>query len=285
MKDRDEKREKEVNNTRKDKIETVIAFIVITAGIILMGMVGAVVILQHGFKKAEAEFYEGFDFTPSTELWDRVPYLSIYPWSEYHKYSTRDLPQEQIEFLKEKRVAECMVDMVNYESSIIGDKESAVEQLYAGARKLLTEDDSEYYVWKQFPIEGVYVYAMVNMKGEIFSFHYVTDVECDEQEAIQYVRDSFQNKEDVYKFDSEISDFSTNRVFYIETISKKLTEYENLDTTIFYKDIDLRKKPAINEENGNAVMTYVSETKRDYFVFLYLDCKTKRVSGYHVMLY
>ena len=72
---------------------------------------------------------------------------------------------------------------------------------------------------------------------------------------------------------------------FIKTVSEKLIEYENLDTLIFYKDIDLKKKPSINQENGSAILIYLSKTKTDYFVFLYLDCKTKKVSGYHLMLY
>jgi len=268
----------------REKLRTAFTVFVITVVILFTAMVALLAMLQYDFDKAEARFTEDFTFSSPIELWERVPNLSIYPWSEYHKYSTRELSQEQIEFLQGKRVAECMVDMVNYDGILINDKESAVSFLYTNSRRLLTDDDKEYYVWNQLQVEGVYLFVMVNMRGEIFSFHYVTDMECDEQEAIQYVRDSFDDK-DLYGFDSELSDFASNRNFYIKAISEKLIQYENLDTTIFYQDINLRKKPTINEENGNAILIYVSETKADYFVFLYLDCKTKKVSGYHLMLY
>lgn len=278
-------RKKEVDNVGLEKLSTAITFIVITVVIILTAMVVLLTMLQHDFEKAETKFFEGFTLSSPPELWERVPDLYIYPWSEYHKYSTRELSQEQNEFLKGKRVAECMVDMVNYDGVLISDKESAVSLLYTEARKLLTDDDKEYYVWNKIQIEGVYLFGMVNMKGEIFSFHYVTDMECEEEEAIQYVRDSFKSEDEMYLFNGEITAFSSNRNLYMKTISEKLEEYENLDTSIFYQNIDLRKKPTIHEENGTAILIYISETKEDYFVFLYLDCKTKKISGYHLMLY
>lgn len=278
-------RKKEVDNVCREKLNTVIAFIVITAVIILTAMVALLTMLQHDFEKAETKFFEGFTLSSPPELWERVPDLYIYPWSEYHKYSTRELSQEQSEFLQTKRVAECMVDMVNYEEVLISNRENAVSLLYNEARRLLTDDDKEYYVWNEIQIEGVYLFGMVNMKGEIFSFHYVTDMECEEEEAIQYVEDSFEGRADIYGLNDEIDGFSSNRKFFVKTIREKLSEYENLDTTIFYQDINLRKKPSINGENGTAILIYISETKEDYFIFLYLDCKTKKISGYHLMLY
>lgn len=286
MEDREREKEREVDNAARDKIHTMIAFVVVTIVTISLSVIAVLAMLKYDFEKAETKFFEGFDFSFSPELWERVPELYIYPWSEYRKYSTRELSQEQEEFLKGKRVGECMVDMVNYDGSIISDRESAVSLLYDEARKLLTEDDKEYYVWNKVQIEGVYLFGMVNMKGEIFSFHYVTDMECEEEEAIQYVKDSFKNDNDnYYSLDYQFSDFSNNRTLFIKTISEKLLEYENLDTSIFYQNIDLKKKPTINEENGNAILIYLSKTKEDYFVFLYLDCNTKKISGYHLMLY
>jgi len=280
-----EREKKGDDNVDREKLRTAFTVFVITVVILFSAMVILLAMLQYDFDKAEARFTEDFTFSSPIELWDRVPNLSIYPWSQYHKYSTRELSQEQIEFLQGKRVAECMVDMVNYDDILINDKESAVSLLYTNARRLLTDDDKEYYVWNQLQVEGVYLFGMVNMSGEIFSFHYVTDMEYDEQEAIEYVRNSFEDGQKYYSFDHNFNDFECNRKLFVETIRKKLEEYQNLDTTIFYKNIDLRKKPTINEENGNAILIYVSETKEDYFVFLYLDCKTKKVSGYHLMLY
>ena len=282
----DREREREVDNAARDRIHTAIAFVVVTTVTIFMSVVAVQAILKYDFKKAEARFFEGFDYSFSPELWERVPDLYIYPWSEYHKHSTRELSQEQGEFLRGKRVAECMVDMVNYDEVLIGDKESAASLLYEEGRRLLTEDDREYYVWNKVQIVGIFLFGMANMKGEIFSFHYVTDMECDEEEAVQYVMENFENQEeDYYSLEQELNAFSSNRTLFIKNINKKLIEYENLDTTIFYKDIDLDKKPTINEENGSVVLIYLSKTKTDYFVFLYLDCKTKKVSGYHLMLY
>ncbi|MCI9371466.1 MAG: hypothetical protein HFH65_14330 [Lachnospiraceae bacterium] len=141
-------------------------------------------------------------------------------------------------------------------------------------------------MWNKVQIEGIYLFGMANMKGEIFSFHYVTDMECDEEAVVQYVMENFENQEeDYYSLKQELNAFSSNRTLFIKNISEKLIEYENLDTTIFYKDTDLDKKPTINEKNGSVVLIYLSKTKTDYFVFLYLDCKTKKVSGYHLMLY
>ncbi len=277
--------EKEVGYTGQEKLNTAITFIVITAVVILTAVVALMAILQHDFEKAETKFFEDFTLSSPPELWERVPDLLIYPWNEYHKYSTRELSREQNEFLQGKKVAECMVDMVNYDSILIQDKESAVSLLYAESRRLLTDDDKEYYVWNQIQIEGIYLFAMVNMSGEIFSFRYVTDMEYEGMEAIQYVRESFKNDENYHSLNEEYSSFIDNRNLYVKTISEKLTEYENLDTTLFYQNIDLRKRPVINEQSGNAVLVYISETRTDYFIFLYLDCKTKKISGYHLMLY
>ncbi len=281
---KNKEKEKEVDYAGQDKFNTAITVVVITLVVIITSAVALMAILQHDFEKAETKFFEDFTISSSLELWERVPDLLIYPWNEYHKYSTRELSQEQGEFLQGKRVAECMVDMVNYDGVLIKDKESAVSLLYTQARRLLTDDDKEYYVWNQIQVEGVYLFSMVSMNGDIFSFHYVTDMECDETEAIRYVRESFKDDKNYHSLEEEYSSFIDNRNFYVKTVSEKLTKYKNLDTTLFYQNIDLRKKPVINEENGNVVLIYISETKTDYFVFLYLDCKTKKVSGYHLIL-
>ncbi len=281
---KNKEKEKEVDYAGQDKFNTAITVVVITLVVIITSAVALMAILQHDFEKAETKFFEDFTISSSPELWERVPDLLIYPWNEYHKYSTRELSQEQGEFLQGKRVAECMVDMVNYDGVLIKDKESAVSLLYTQARRLLTDDDKEYYVWNQIQVEGVYLFSMVSMNGDIFSFHYVTDMECDETEAIRYVRESLKDDKNYHSLEEEYSSFIDNRNFYVKTVSEKLTKYKNLDTTLFYQNIDLRKKPVINEENGNVVLIYISETKTDYFVFLYLDCKTKKVSGYHLIL-
>ena len=282
---KNKEKEKEVDYAGQDKFNTAITVVVITLVVIITSAVALMAILQHDFEKAETKFFEDFTISSSPELWERVPDLLIYPWNEYHKYSTRELSQEQGEFLQGKRVAECMVDMVNYDGVLIKDKESAVSLLYTQARRLLTDDDKEYYVWNQIQVEGVYLFSMVSMNGDIFSFHYVTDMECDETEAIRYVRESFKDTKDLYSIEHEFNDFENNRKLFVEAVNKYLTEYENLNTKIFYENIDLKKKPAINEKNGDVVLVYISETKADYFVFLYLDCKTRKISGYHLMLY
>lgn len=277
--------EKEVGYTGQEKLNTAITFIVVTAVVILTAVVTLMAILQHDFEKAETKFFEDFTLSSPLELWERIPNLLIYPWNEYHKYSTRELSREQNEFLQGKKVAECMVDMVNYDSILIKDKKSAASLLYARVHRLLTDDDKEYYVWNQVQIEGIYLFAMVNMNGEIFSFHYVTDIEYEGVEAIQYVRESFKNTEDLYSMGHEFNEFGNNKKLFIEAVNRYLTKYENLNTEIFYRNIDLKKKPTIKEENGNVVLVYISEVKTDYFIFLYLDCKTKKISGYHLMLY
>ncbi len=262
--------EKEVGYTGQEKLNTAITFIVITAVVILTAVVALMAILQHDFEKAETKFFEDFTLSSPPELWERVPDLLIYPWNEYHKYSTRELSREQNEFLQGKKVAECMVDMVNYDSILIQDKESAVSLLYAESRRLLTDDDKEYYVWNQIQIEGIYLFAMVNMSGEIFSFRYVTDMEYEGMEAIQYVRESFKNTEDLYFMGHEFNEFENNRKLFIEAVNRYLTKYENMSTEIFYQNIDLKKKPTVKEENGHVVLVYISEVKTDYFIFLYL---------------
>ena len=216
---KNKEKEKEVDYAGQDKFNTAITVVVITLVVIITSAVALMAILQHDFEKAETKFFEDFTISSSPELWERVPDLLIYPWNEYHKYSTRELSQEQGEFLQGKRVAECMVDMVNYDEVLIGDKESAASLLYEEGRRLLTEDDREYYVWNKVQIEGIYLFGMANMKGEIFSFHYVTDMECDEEEAVQYVMENFENQEeDYYSLEQELNAFSSNRTLFIKNI-------------------------------------------------------------------
>ena len=271
---KNKEKEKEVDYAGQDKFNTAITVVVITLVVIITSAVALMAILQHDFEKAETKFFEDFTISSSPELWERVPDLLIYPWNEYHKYSTRELSQEQGEFLQGKRVAECMVDMVNYDGVLIKDKESAVSLLYTQARRLLTDDDKEYYVWNQIQVEGVYLFSMVSMNGDIFSFHYVTDMECDETEAIRYVRESFKDDKNYHSLEEEYSSFIDNRNFSsIDTV-----EYRNVIGNFFQnqtivgrhiwhytehvRECDIRQRITANKFNKISDFSYVMTVKK-----------------------
>lgn len=280
------KKEREGKRLNRDKINEAITFIVMTAIIIFVTMIAAVVILQREFKRAEAQLTADVTFSSPIELWERMPDLQVFPWSAYHKHSTRELSQEELAFLQDKKIAECVVDMVNYDEILIQNKDAAISLLYSNARKLLTDDDDVYYVWNQFQIENIYLYVMVNLSGEIFSFRYATDVEYDGEEAINYVLDSFEDNEVVHSYGDEFTDFGKSRTKFITNAYQKLKEYGNLDSDMFYKDVDLMKKPThVGKDEGGVLLVYLSNTKYDKYVFLYLDSKTKKISGYHFTLY
>jgi len=281
-----EKKGKERRSLNKEKIIEALTVFMTTAIILVVAIIVLLVMLQRDFERAEAQLTTDVTFSSPIQLWERLPDLQVFPWSKYHKYSTRELSQEEQAFLQEKKVAECMVDMVNYDDILIQDKDSAVSLIYANARKLLTDDDDVYYVWHQFQIEDIYLYVMVNLNGEIFSFRYATDIEYDGEEAINYVLDNYEDGESIHLHNDEANDFEKNKMLFVENVYQKLKEYENLDSDIFYQDVDLMKKHTqISKEEGCAILAYLSKNKYNEFIFLYLDSKTKKVSGYHLMLY
>lgn len=270
----------------KDKFTTALAVFIMISVILLVATITLKVMLQYDFDRAEEELTADVSFTSELKLQERPYHISLFPWSRYHKHSTHELSEEELAFLQEKKVAECMVDMINYDEILIQDKDVAVSQIYNNARKLLTDEDKVYYVWNEFPLENIYLYTMINLKGEIFSFRYVTDTEYDEQEAIDYVMDNYEDDKITNLPSEESGDFEKNRKKFVKNAYEKLAEYQNLDTKIFYEDADFLRKPVqISKESGNVLIEYPLKSEEDVYIFLYLDSKTKKCSGYHLMLY
>ena len=270
----------------KDKFITALAVCVMISVILFVATTTLRVMLQYDFDRAEEELMADVLFTSELKLQERPSHISLFPWSKYHKHSTRELSEEELKFLQEKKVAECMVDMINYDEILIQDKDTAVSQIYNNAQKLLINEDKVYYVWNKFSLENIYLYTMINPKGEIFSFRYVTDTECDEQKAIDYVMDSYEDNKITNLPSEELGDFGKNRKKFVENAYEKLTMYQNLDTQIFYEDADFLTKPVqISRESGNVLIEYPLKSKEDVYIFLYLDSKTKKCSGYHLTSY
>ena len=268
----------------RDKVTMAITVSLMIFVVLFLAAICMKVMIAYDFKKAEAKMYADVEFVPETKLMERPYYILLFPWSKYHKHSTYELSSDEIAFLKEKKVAECMIDMVNYDETLIQDRDSAVSLLYSNVSRLITDDDREYYVWNEIPIEDIYIYTMVNMKGEIFSFRYATTTEYDGQEAIDYVMESYE-KGSVLALGEE-RDCDKNRVLFLENTCLKLDEYGNLNVEIFYKGIDFNKIPTqISQEKGNVLVEYRIESEGNKFIFLYFDSKTKKFSGYHLMLY
>lgn len=212
--------------------------------------------------------------------------FTVFPWSKYKKKNICELTEEQKTFVQEKRLAECIVEMVNYDDILIQDKDNAVLELYGDIRKLTIEDGREYFVWYRTQVEGVCVFAMVSKEGEIFSFHYVTDIEYDYEEAMEYILENYENSRGVYEIGYELNSFETNRELFIEKICLKLKECGNLNLENYYQDVNLRKEPdKLNEENGSILMEYKSLTENSQSVYFYFDNQTKNFSGYHLEFY
>lgn len=243
--------------------------------------------LRHEFETTRSSLKET-KFVTEASIMEIQKSIPLFPWNQYHKYNTIELSEEELIFLHKKKAAECMIDIINYEDTYIYNKDIAVSTIYSSARKLNTDDNREYYVWYETLVEDICIYSMMNMNGEIFTFRFVTDLNADGEDALNYLINAYKSNTDLYLFDNECSKFEDNRKAFLENAYLKLTQYENLNAEIFYKGIDLSKKPCqISTEKGSILMEFTTEAKesKNSCIFLYFDNQTKKISGYHLLLY
>lgn len=268
---------------KKTQFISFLAFFLVVFIMIFFVKVCMQEIIKYEFEKNATD--KVLPFSVEQKVIEKPMSFVLFPWSKYMQKNISELSEEQKTFVQEKKLAECIVDMVNYDDILIQDRDSAVAGLYEDIRKLTTEDGREYYVWNRWQVEGIYIFAMVNMKGEIFSFHFVTDLECDGEGAIEYVEENCVNEQKVFDMKYEMNDFQKNREIFIQNMGMKLETYENLNTQMFYSS-DLRGIPnKIIEENGNLILQYATVTEKEGYIYLYFENNKKKFSGYHLQLY
>lgn len=262
-----------------------ILFIIFFVTMLMRLCMGA--IIRHEFEANKRN--REVPFSVKTETLEKPMSFTIYPWSKYKKKNISELSEEQKIFLREKKVAECMTDMINYDDILVADREGAAAVLYDEVRKLSTEDGREYFVWYQTLVEEIYVFAMVNMEGQIFSFHYVTDLECQDEGAVEYVLKDYgeeNGEKGFYGMGYRESELEKNRENFLRNAGKKLLEYENLDSKVFAGSGSLSLIPSkLTEENGSILLEYATYAEEDGYMYLYFDEKTRKFSGYHLELY
>lgn len=271
-----------------NKKKTAAAIFIIVCVILFASMTSIKATLRHGFETVRNSLIKETEFVTDASIMEIQKSISLFPWNQYHKYITIELSEKEVAFLREKKAAECMIDIINYEDTYVYNKDIAVSVIYNSARKLITDDNREYYVWYETLVEDIYIYSMMNMNGQIFTFRFVTDLKADGEDALNYLINNYQNNINTYLFDNESSKFEDNRKAFLENAYLKLTEYENLDAEIFYKGIDLTKKPCqLSSEKGSILMEFTTEAKesKSSCIFLYFDNNTQKISGYHLLLY
>lgn len=264
---------------KKTQFISFLAFFLVVFIMIFFVKVCMQEIIKYEFEKNATD--KVLPFSVEQKVIEKPMSFVLFPWSKYMQKNISELSEEQKTFVQEKKLAECIVDMVNYDDILIQDRDSAVAGLYEDIRKLTTEDGREYYVWNRWQVEGIYIFAMVNMKGEIFSFHFVTDLECDGQGAIEYVEENCVNELGVYSGEYQFNNFEENREKFINKIG-----IQSMQIGMLHKTVNLRSMPnKIMEENGNLLLQYATITEEYQYIYLYLDNKTEKFSGYHLELY
>lgn len=272
---------------KKDYFVSLIKVLLLVFLLSFLMMIFLTLIIRHEFSVNARDKVVPFSVESGT--FDKPLSFTLYPWSKYQQKNISELSEEQKAFIQQKQLAECMIEMTNYDDVLIQDKDSAVTTLYNDVRKLKTEDDREYFVWNQCQIEEIYIFAMSNMSGELFSFHYVTDLECDDEEAMEYVLENSNEDDDgngIYSFDYEKNCFQENIDNFINSISGILNEYQNLNSVLFRTNIEFHgKADNFITENGNILLGYKKDTTLINYVYLYLDSTTKKISGYQTTDY
>lgn len=220
---------------------------------------------------------------PDNRTFEKPMSFTLYPWSKYKKKNICELSAEQKAFVKEKRLAECMVDMTNYDDTLIQNKATAVDILYDDIRNLKTEEGEEYFVWYRSEVENLYLFAMANMNGDIFSFHFVTDIEYTQEDALEYVLENFEESENKLSNLPEETEFKLNQKSFLNNTKHILAAYQNADSNLFrFNTVAFTYPKTITSENGNILITYASNSEDENYIYLYLDDQTKKFSGYQI---
>lgn len=220
---------------------------------------------------------------PDNRTFEKPMSFTLYPWSKYKKKDICELSAEQKAFVKEKKLAECMVDITNYDSTFIRNKDTAAEILYDDIRNLKTEEGDEYFVWYRSEVENIYIFAMANMDGNIFSFHFVTDIEYTHEDALEYVLENFEESENELSNLLTKTNFKLNQETFLNNTKNILAKYQNIDSNLFnFNTVVFTYPNKITSESGNILITYATNFEDENYIYLYLDNQTKKFSGYQI---
>ena len=269
---------------KKDYFVSLIKVLLLVFLLSFLMMIFLTLIIRHEFSVNARD--KVVPFSVESGIFDKPLSFTLYPWSKYQQKNISELSEEQKAFIQQKQLAECMIEMTNYDDVLIQDKDSAVTTLYNDVRKLKTEDDREYFVWNQCQIEEIYIFAMANMSGELFSFHYVTDLECDDEEAMEYVLENYNTNKGGVSLDYKVNTFEKNREEFLNNMEDTLTNYDNIatDNSYDYGMISLQPNK-IATEHGNLLLEYITLSENNETIYLYFDNNAKKFSGYHFILY
>lgn len=214
---------------------------------------------------------------------DKTLTFSVYPWSKYKKGSLSKPDEEQKSFLREKELAECIVDLVNYDGQLISDKENAKEILYHELR-VLNAEGRKFYVLYQVKVEEVFVFAMIDMEGKLFSFHYVTDCEYqDGGDTIKYVMEQYAQSGKIHSLDENVSEFYLNKNLFITNMTNTLELYNNMYVKSVINEITLYTLPdKTTDESGSIMLEYTLVPTDNQYIYFYIDKQSKKFSGYHI---
>ncbi len=217
--------------------------------------------------------------------------FSIYPWSKYQQKNVSELSQEQLQFVREKQLAECMVELTNYDGGVITDCESTIEMLYQQVRLLQVEEET-YYVWYKIPAESVYLFAMANMDGDLFSYHYVTDLDCEDDGTLEYLIEQWniseENKKGVQIYDEEYeaSAFEKNRIQFLRGLENIVNKYSvNLGIKfpqVIFSSIDAGD---IINEKGAYIVQSMNSSDAEFVFSIFFDKQKRKVCGYQIWNY
>lgn len=270
---------------KKDYFVSLIKVLLLVFLLSFLMMIFLTLIIRHEFSVNARDKVVPFSVESGT--FDKPLSFTLYPWSKYQQKNISELSEEQKAFIQQKQLAECMIEMTNYDDVLIQDKDSAVTTLYNDVRKLKTEDGREYFVWNQCQIEEIYIFAMSNMSGELFSFHYVTDLKCDDEEAMEYVLENSNDNQGGVALSYEMNELEKNKENFLINTKRVLTESNNIISPDFFDSNFIFAPPnKIGDENGNLLMEYtIYMNNEDKKIFFYFDKYTKKFSGYHYIAY
>lgn len=284
-----EKSEPWITSIKHSFLRYILPAIVVISGIILIPILYLGMIhycFENEVDKNSTDFFAPFEFF--TIQRETPLSFSISPWTQYKQKNVHALSTEQEEFLREKQLAECMTELMNYDEEIVTDSSGAIATIYDQFRILTTDDGGYYYVLYKVKIAHVYLFALIDMEGELFSFHFVSDYEYDDGGyALQYVENSYNDDNDIFGISLHSSE---NNLFnsidlFSKTANNTWDKYHYLNKNLFIQNTNFYfyiQPDKIFEENGSIIICYVNEQTQSQHVYLFIDKQTKQLTGYHL---
>lgn len=269
---------------RKQRIRMAVLLTGIICIITMLCIVCTTTMIKKEFAKQEKDTLLSFELDTSNQK--KSISFEVYPWSKYEESNIQALTEEQQEFVKEKQLAECIVELMNYDEVLIADTQEAINTIY-DAFCVLHTSEQIYYTLYCVPLNHVYLFAMADVTGELFSFHYVSDYEYEDGgEALKYIQESYvESEEDGIALGQELSPFQKNREKFCMNAGRVWEKYHHMSENIFWGGTEFYfyvKPDKILEENGTVMVGYRNEYTKENYIYYILDKKTRKICGYHI---